>query len=124
MVKRKERKIIMQAVECKTNMKLKDILTEAPDQWTVKDIIVLQKAHERVLKATATLQKAVVALDKVSNKNANKPNGKMFTTDASNMLKSFNKAVMPGSKFWKGWEEFKKGAEAAFPNDWKTNRKQ
>tara|TARA_R110001583_G_scaffold13766_7_gene58778 strand:- start:1764 stop:2075 length:312 start_codon:yes stop_codon:yes gene_type:complete len=102
-------------------MKLKDIITE-DNNWKVKDIIVMQKAHERVLKATASLQKAVNNLEKVSNKNANKPNGKMFAKDASNMLKSFNNAVMPGSKFWKGWEEYKKGGEAAFPNDWKTNR--
>ena len=64
-------------------MKLKDLLNEASDQWTVKDIIVLQKAHERVLRSTKTLQKAVVALDKLSNKNAGKPNGKMFTKDSN-----------------------------------------
>jgi hypothetical protein len=103
-------------------IKLKNMLNEAVDHWTVKDIIVLQKAHERVLKSTKTLQKAVVALDKLSNKNAGKPNGKMFTKDSSNMLKAFNKAVMPGSRFWKGWEEFMKGAEAAFPNNWKRTR--
>ena len=102
--------------------KLKDLLNEASDQWTVKDILVMQKAHERVLKATASLQKAVNNLEKVSNKNANKPNGKMFVTEAKNMLKAFIKGVLPGSKFWKGWEEFKKGAEAAFPNNWKTTR--
>ena len=49
-------------------IKLKNMLNEAVDHWTVKDIIVLQKAHERVLKSTKTLQKAVVALDKLSNK--------------------------------------------------------
>ena len=103
-------------------MKLKNMLNEANDQWTVKDILILQKAHERVLKSTKSLQKAVAALDKLSMKNANKPNGKMFTADSSNMLKSFNKAVMPGSRFWKGWEEFMKGAEAAFPNNWKKTR--
>jgi len=103
-------------------IKLKNMLNEAVDHCTVKDIIVLQKAHERVLKSTKTLQKAVVALDKQSNKNAGKPNGKMFTKDSSDMLKAFNKAVMPGSRFWKGWEEFMKGAEAAFPNNWKKTR--
>ena len=30
-------------------MKLKEILNEAADQWTVKDILALQKAHERIL---------------------------------------------------------------------------
>ena len=103
-------------------IKLKNIVNEVGDQWQVKDIIVMQKAHERVLKATKTLQNAVNNLEKVSNKNAKKPNGKMFTTEASNMLKSFNKAVMPGSRFWKTWEEYRKGGEAAFPNNWKTTR--
>ena len=103
-------------------IKLKNIVNEVGDQWQVKDIIVMQKAHERVLKATKTLQNAVNNLEKVSNKNAKKPNGKMFTTEASNMLKSFNKAVMPGSRFWKTWEEYRKGGEAAFPNDRKTSR--
>jgi len=103
-------------------MKLKNMLNEAEDNWTVKDIIVLQKAHERVLKATGALQKAVNNLDKVSYKNANKPNGVMFTNDARDMIKSFQKAVLPGSKFWKTWEAFKKGGEAAFPNNWKTTR--
>lgn len=103
-------------------MKLKNILNEAGDQWTVKDILVLQKAHERVLKSTKSLLNAVTALDKLSNKNTNKPNGKMFTKDSGNMLKSFDKAVMPGSRFWSSWEEFMKGAEAAFPNNWKKTR--
>ena len=103
-------------------IKLKNMLNEAGDQWTVKDILVLQKAHERVLKSTKSLQNAVTALDKLSMKNANKPNGKMFTADSSNMLKAFKSGVMPGSKFWKGWEEFMKGAEAAFPNNWKKTR--
>ena len=82
-------------------IKLKDTLNEASQQWQVKDIIVMQKAHERVLKATASLQKAVERLGAVSNKNRNKPNGGMFVTEAESMRKSFLKAVMPGSKFWK-----------------------
>tara|TARA_R110001583_G_scaffold113252_3_gene263779 strand:+ start:8458 stop:8775 length:318 start_codon:yes stop_codon:yes gene_type:complete len=104
-------------------IKLKDTLNEASQQWQVKDIIVMQKAHERVLKATASLQKAVERLGAVSNKNRNKPNGGMFVTEAESMRKSFLKAVMPGSKFWKTWEEYKKGGEAAFPKNWKTTRK-
>ena len=104
-------------------IKLKNILNEADNQWKVKDIIIMQKAHERVLKATKTLQNAVNNLEKVSNKNANKPNGKMFTAEASKMSKSFQQAVLPGgSKFWKTWEEYRKGGEAAFPNQWKTTR--
>ena len=53
-------------------IKLKNLINEADDQWTVKDILVLQKAHERVLKSTKSLQKAVAALDKLSNKNSAK----------------------------------------------------
>ena len=102
-------------------MKLKDLLTEGND-WRGKDIVVMQKAHERVLRSTASLQKAVVALEKLSNRNANKPNGKMFVKEAKDMLKAFSKAVMPGSKFWKTWEEYKKGGEAAFPDNWNTSR--
>ena len=93
-------------------IKLKNILNEAGDQWQVKDIIVMQKAHERVLKATKTLQNAVNNLEKVSNKNAKKPNGKMFTAEASKMSKAFQSNVLPGSRFWKTWEEYKKGGES------------
>ena len=103
-------------------MKLTDLLNEGSD-WRGKDIVVMQKAHERVLRSTAALQKAVVALDKLSKKNANKPNGIMFVKEAKDMLTAFQKAVMPGSRFWTKWEEYKKGGEAAFPNDWNTSRK-
>jgi len=104
-------------------IKLKNILNEAGDQWQVKDIIVMQKAHERVLKATAALQRAVNNLEKVSNKNANKPNGRMFTAEVSKMSRAFKSNVLPGSRFWKTWEEYKKGGEAAFPDNWLTTRK-
>ena len=100
-------------------IKLKNIISEAPDQWTVKDIIVLQKAHERVLKSTKSLQKAVVALDKVSNKNASKPNGKMFTAEADDMKKHLDRDVLnPNSNLWKAFLEYRKGGKAAFPNNW------
>ena len=101
---------------------MKKVINEAKENWTVKDVLLLQKAHEKVLRATSNLQKAIKALDNMSSKNAGKPNGKMFTKDAGNMLKMFNKNVMPGSKFWAGWDEFRKGAEAAFPNNWKKTR--
>ena len=104
-------------------IKLKPILNEAGDQWQVKDIIVMQKAHERVLRATKTLQNAVNNLEKVSNKNANKPNGRMFTAEVSKMSRAFKSNVLPGSRFWKTWEEYKKGGEAAFPDNWLTTRK-
>ena len=46
-------------------IKLKNIVNEVGDQWQVKDIIVMQKAHERVLKATKTLQNAVNNLEQI-----------------------------------------------------------
>ena len=55
-------------------MKLKDLLNEANQQWQVKDAIVMQKAHERVIKAAVTLDKAVQKLAAVSKKHRNKPN--------------------------------------------------
>ena len=100
-------------------MKLKDLLNEAGANWTVKDIIVLQKAHDRVGKATIALNKSVVALNKLTHKNASKPNGGMFVKDINDMVREFDKGISVKSKFWKSWEEFKKGAKAAFPNNWK-----
>lgn len=92
------------------------------DQWTVRNIIELQKSHERVLRATASLRKAVVELELLSNKYGGKPNGEMFVKDSAKMMKAFTSAVMPDSKFWNTWESFKDGGEAAFPNDWITKR--
>ena len=54
-------------------MKLTDLLNEAGDQWQVKDIIEMQKAHERILRATSALQKAGTNLEKISKKNRSKP---------------------------------------------------
>ena len=75
-------------------IKLKNIINEGPNDWQVKDIIKMQKAHEKVLRAAAMLDKAVVNLRKISDKNANKPNGKMFITDADNMKKSLDRDLM------------------------------
>ena len=99
--------------------KYNEFLNEASDQWTVKDIIILQKAHDRVGKATASLNKSIVALNKLTHKNASKPNGGMFVKDINDMVREFDKGISVKSKFWKSWEEFKKGAKAAFPNNWK-----
>ena len=100
-------------------MKLKDILNEGPKDWTVKDIIVLQKAHDRVAKATIALNKSVVALKKLTEKNASKPLGVMFMKNINDMIREFDKGISMKSKFWKTWEEYKKGAKAAFTNNWK-----
>ena len=96
----------------------KEFLNEAEDQWTVKDIITLQKAHDRVGKATVSLNKSVAALNKLADKNSKKPNGSMFVNDVNEMVEHFDKNISVKSKFWKAWEEFKKGGEAAFPDNW------
>ena len=99
-------------------MKLKDLLTEGND-WRGKDIVVMQKAHERVLRAVGALGNAVNNLQKVSNKNANKPNGKMFTAEANDMKKHLDKDLMnTNTRFWKAFLEYRKGGQAAFPNNW------
>ena len=100
-------------------MKLKNIINEASEQWSVKDIIVLQKAHDKVGRATVALNKAVVALNKVTHANANKPNGDMFVGDINTIIKAFDSGISIKSKFWKAWQEYKKGGVAAFPNNWK-----
>ena len=99
-------------------MKLKDLLTEGND-WQVKDIIKMQKAHEKVLLAAAKLDTAVVNLRKISDKNAIKPNGKMFQQDANDMKRGLDRDLLnPNSNFWKAFEEYRKGGKAAFPNNW------
>jgi len=96
-------------------MKLKNILNEAGDQWTVKDILLMNKAHTKVLTALSKLDKSVANLQKLSDKNANKPNGKMFKNDASSMTKAHDNI---NGRFMDAWREFAKGARAAFPNNW------
>mgnify|MGYP003641482811 FL=1 len=39
-------------------MKLKDMVNEADDQWRVKDIIEMQKAHQKILRAAVAMSKA------------------------------------------------------------------
>ena len=99
-------------------MKLTDLLNEAGDQWQVKDIIEMQKAHERILRATSALQKAVTNLEKISKKNRSKPNGQVFNSEANDMSRNFERAIDPSGRFWKNWEEYKKAGQAAFPNNW------
>ena len=99
-------------------MKLKNILTE-DNNWRVKDIIQMQKAHERVLKAVVVMEKAVKNLEKISSKNSNKQNGKMFHRHSIFMTNEFERHILnTSSKFWKDYEEYRKGGRAAFPNDW------
>ena len=99
-------------------MKLKDILNEAGDQWKVKDVIAMQKAHEKVLRATGALQKAVDNLGKVSKKNMKKPNGGVFVSEANDMYRNLARAIDGNGKFWTNWKEFRKAGKAAFPNNW------
>ena len=100
-------------------MKLKDILNEGPNDWQVKDVIQMKKAHEKVIQALGKLDKVVNNLKKISDKNANKPNGKMFTAEANDMKKHLDRDLMNiNSRFWKAFKEYEKGGRAAFPNDW------
>ena len=59
-------------------IKLKNVINEANQQWQVKDAITIQKAHERVIKAAVSLDKAVQRLAAVSKKHRNKPNAALF----------------------------------------------
>ena len=100
-------------------MKLKDLVNEANQQWQVKDAIVIQKAHERVIKAAVTLDKAVQKLAAVSKKHRNKPNAPLFEKEANAMYDAVQKDVLdPRSAFWKNWEAFKKTGKAIFDKHW------
>ena len=100
-------------------MKLKDLLNEASQQWQVKDAIELQKAHERVLRATSTLDKAVKSLAAASKKHRNKPNAALFEKEANAMYDAVQKDVLdPRSAFWKNWEAFKKTGKSIFQDHW------
>ena len=100
-------------------MKLKHLLNEANQQWKVKDAIVIQKAHERVIKAAVSLDKAVQRLAAVSKKHRNKPNAALFEKEANAMYDAVQKDVLnTSSKFWKNWEAFKKTGKAIFADHW------
>ena len=100
-------------------IKLNDILNEEEDQWRVKDIIQMQKAHQRVLRAAITLEKSIKNIQKLADKNANKPNGKMFKNETNQMERAFERDILnTRSQFWIAYEEYRKGGRAAFPNEW------
>ena len=100
-------------------MKLKHLLNEANQQWKVKDAIVIQKAHERVIKAAVSLDKAVQRLAAVSKKHRNKPNAALFEKEANAMYDAVQKDILnTSSKFWKNWEAFKKTGKAIFADHW------
>jgi len=100
-------------------MKLKNILNEAGDQWTVKDILLMNKAHTKVLTAAVTLDKAVQKLAAASKKHRNKPNAPLFEKEANAMYDAVQKDVLdPRSAFWKNWEAFKKTGKAIFSDHW------
>ena len=97
----------------------KNMVNEASQQWQVKDAIVIQKAHERVLKAASSLDKAVQRLAAVSKKHRNKPNAPLFEKEANAMYTAVQKDVLdPRSAFWKNWEAFKKTGKAIFDKHW------
>ena len=79
----------------------------------------MQKAHERVLRATSTLEKAIKNLEKVSKNNSNKRNGTIWVKEAHTMMLNFiSNITNTNSQFWKAWEEYRKGGRAAFPKHW------
>jgi hypothetical protein len=100
-------------------MKLKNVLKEAPEQWKVKDAIELQKAHERVLKAISTLDKAVLKLAAASKKHRNKPNAEIFEKEAELMRKGVERGVTgTTSMVWDAWDSFKQTGKAIFGEHW------
>ena len=95
------------------------MVNEASQQWKVKDAIELQKAHERVLRAASSLDKACQKLEAASKKHRNKPNAEMFGKEANKMYNAIGKFVMnPGSEFWRNWDAFKKTGKAIFGEHW------
>jgi len=100
-------------------MKLKNIVNEASQQWQVKDAIELQKAHEKVLRAASSLDKAAQKLAAASKKHRNKPNAKMFEDEANAMFDAVQKFVLsPQSLFGKNWSKFKESGMAIFGKHW------
>lgn len=100
-------------------IKLKDMVNEASQQWQVKDALELQKAHERVIRAAVTLDKAVQKLAAVSKKHRNKPNATLFEKEANAMYGAVQRDVLDTqSNFWKNWEAFKQTGKAVFHKHW------
>jgi len=100
-------------------MKLKNMINEASQQWQVKDAIELQKAHERVLKAMGTLEKATLKLAAASKKHRNKPNAEIFQKEAELLRKGVERGVTDTTSMaWKAWDEFRKTGKAIFQDHW------
>jgi transposase len=100
-------------------MKLKDMVNEADDQWRVKDIIEMQKAHEKILRAAVAMSKATKKLNDICQKHQKKPNGQLFRKEAGTVHYNFENSILnTSSKFWKAWEDIRKSGKAAFPNNW------
>jgi len=100
-------------------MKLKNILNEASQQWKVKDAIEIQKAHERVLKAISTLDKAAIKLAAVSKKHRNKPNADIFQKEAELLRKGVERGVTgTTSRVWDAWDAFRQTGRAIFKDHW------
>lgn len=117
-----KREIKIKNKDMKNIEKIEDFnesINEASKDWLGKDIVTMQKAHERVLKAVITLEKAVKNIQKVSDKNEGKQNAEMFQKDANDMIKYFNNYILnTDSGFWNAYEEYRKGGRAAFPDNW------
>ena len=117
-----KREIKIKNKDMKTMKSFEDFsesVNEASADWKVKDIIEMQKAHENVLAKVSALNKAVQKLEKLDKKNAGKSNAEMFVNDVQGMRRALDSSILDtDSRFWKAWEEYKKGGKAAFPSEW------
>lgn len=96
---------------------IENILQENSQEWRVKDIIEMQKVHKRGKKAINYLNKFIKDLEKLDEKNVNKPNAGMFKHHTSLMRKYINQFI--NGEFISNLEEYEKGGKAAFQNHWK-----
>jgi len=100
-------------------MKLKNMISEASQQWQVKDAIELQKAHERVLRAISTLEKATLKLAAAAKKHRNKPNADIFQKEAELLRKGVEMGVTgTTSRVWDAWDAFRQTGRAVFKDHW------
>ena len=96
-----------------------NLLNEANDQWQVKDAIVIQKAHERVLKAISALDKSTKNLEKVVGKHKGKPNSELLTKESQMLIKGVERGVTgTTSMVWDAWDAFRQSCKAIFGEHW------
>ena len=101
-------------------IKLKNMLNEAGGQWQVKDAIVIQKAHERVMKAISALDKSAKNLEKVVGKHKGKPNSELLAKESQLLIKGVKRGVTgTTSMVWDAWDAFRQSCKAIFGEHWR-----